>query len=195
MATLTRSRPERRDSVTEDIIKEREEHLQRLEFTASEAGEKEIILAAQLQKMGLGRRKAGGDARKHKSGEVGAGGRAKYLTSCARAPWPRLKHRLPEVALAGHSNCGKSTLLNALAGLGASNGPARVSDRAGWTDALFWYQMGKRPPVLTLVDLPGYGHAVADHRTVAAWGSACDDFLTRRVELARTCVLVDATRG
>lgn len=75
---------------------------------------------------------------------VGGGG--KDLTD-----WPTFKHMLPEVAFAGHSNCGKSSLVNAVAGLAPKRGLARVSDRAGWTDAIFFYQLGKKPPVLTMV--------------------------------------------
>ena len=59
------------------------------------------------------------------------------------------------------SNCGKSSLVNALTGLGHKKGPASVSDRAGWTDQIGFFQLGKKPPKITLVDFPGYGFAVA----------------------------------
>jgi GTP-binding protein EngB required for normal cell division len=52
---------------------------------------------------------------------------------------------------AGHSNVGKSTLINALVGAEAGKGPAKVSDRAGWTNAINFFQVGKKPPVMTLV--------------------------------------------
>lgn len=65
--------------------------------------------------------------------------------------WPMFDHLLPEIALAGHSNCGKSTLINALAGIEPKRGPASVSDRAGWTEKIEFYRIGKKPPILTLV--------------------------------------------
>lgn len=55
------------------------------------------------------------------------------------------------MAAAGHTNCGKSTLMNALSGIHPRRGPASTSDRAGWTDLIGFYQVGKDPPVLTLV--------------------------------------------
>ena len=79
------------------------------------------------------------------SGEGGGGG------SSNSNAWPRFRHMLPEVAFAGHSNCGKSSLINALSGMAPKRGVARVSDRAGWTDAIFFYQIGKKPPLITMV--------------------------------------------
>lgn len=77
-------------------------------------------------------------------------GFATYLGSASKA-WPLFKHMVPEVAFAGHSNCGKSSLVNAVSGLAPKKGVARVSDRAGWTDMISFYQIGKKPPLLILV--------------------------------------------
>ena len=71
-----------------------------------------------------------------------------HVASASRPPWPLFKHLLPEVALAGHSNSGKSTLVNALVGTLPSKGPAKVSDRAGWTDQLCFYRVSKPVHVL-----------------------------------------------
>jgi GTP-binding protein len=109
--------------------------------------------------------------------------------------WPSFKHMLPEVAFAGHSNCGKSSLVNAVAGLAPQRGLARVSDRAGWTDAIFFYQLGKKPPVITLADLPGYGHAVASVQQKRRWRKMTHDYLSSREVLSLCCVLVDSVRG
>lgn len=78
-------------------------------------------------------------------------GFATYLAASSGKDWPRFRHMLPEVAFAGHSNCGKSSLINAISGMAPKRGVARVSDRAGWTDAIFFYQLGKKPPLLNMV--------------------------------------------
>lgn len=58
------------------------------------------------------------------------------------------------------------------------------------------FQIGKRPPVLTLVDVPGYGHAVADAAARAEWTRMTRECLrSRRLVVARCCVLVDSSRG
>ena len=90
---------------------------------------------------------------------------------------------------------GKSTLVNALVGVAPNKGPAGVSDRAGWTDQLCFFQLGKRPPILTLVDLPGYGHAVASREQRLRWTKMTTSYLTTRPVLSRCHVLVDSTRG
>lgn len=137
--------------------------------------------------LGLGRKQTGKDTpryRQQQEGEaIGAAGFATYLAASSggdREGWPSFKHMLPEVAMAGHSNCGKSSLVNALAGLAPKRGPARVSDRAGWTDAVFFYQLGKRPPLLTLADLPGYGHAVASVQQKRRWREMTHGYLRER---------------
>jgi GTP-binding protein len=97
--------------------------------------------------------------------------------------------------VAGHSNSGKSTLVNVLAGYDSRKGPAKTSDRAGWTDQICFYQLGKRPPVLVLADLPGYGHAIADAAAKREWQNMTRDYLGNRIVLSRCCVLVDCSRG
>jgi len=85
--------------------------------------------------------------------------------------------------------------VNALTGLGHRKGPAGVSDRAGWTDQICFYQLGKRPPKITLVDFPGYGFAVATVDQKRRWKAMTTDYLSSRVILSCCCVLVDSSRG
>ena len=113
----------------------------------------------------------------------------------AQRNWPIFKHLLPEIAFAGHSNCGKSSLVNALTGLGAHKGPASVSDRAGWTNQISFFQLGRIPPKLTLVDFPGYGFAVATMEQKRNWKMMTTDYLKSREILSCCYVLVDCTRG
>jgi GTP-binding protein len=59
-----------------------------------------------------------------------------------------------------------------------------------------FYQIGRKPPVLTLADLPGYGHAVANRAMQKEWRRMIKDYLSgARQQLCRCCVLIDATRG
>ncbi len=96
---------------------------------------------------------------------------------------------LPEVAFAGRSNVGKSSLLNALVGRRAL---ARTSKTPGRTRELNFFELGQR---LTLVDLPGYGYAAAPRKKVAAWTELVRDYLRGRPNLMRVCLLVDARHG
>ena len=108
--------------------------------------------------MSLGRRPKNNDTYKSYRSEdgksahttIGARGVALHLGAFTSS-WPIFDHLLPEIAFAGHSNCGKSTLINALAGIEPKKGPASVSDRAGWTERVSFYRIGKKPPILTLV--------------------------------------------
>ncbi|MGB8274493.1 MAG: ribosome biogenesis GTP-binding protein YihA/YsxC [Alphaproteobacteria bacterium] len=93
---------------------------------------------------------------------------------------------LPEVAFAGRSNVGKSSLLNALTG---RRSLARTSVTPGRTRQLNFFSLGSR---LTLVDLPGYGYARASKREIAAWTALTEAYLRGRVALRRVCLLVDA---
>lgn len=95
----------------------------------------------------------------------------------------------PEIAFAGRSNVGKSSLLNALAGRKAL---ARISKTPGRTQQLNFFDLGGR---LTLVDLPGYGYARVSRSRVEAWTRVLKAFLRGRVPLRRVCLLVDARHG
>lgn len=96
---------------------------------------------------------------------------------------------LPEVAVAGRSNVGKSSLLNALVG---RQGLARTSKTPGRTQELNFFRVGGE---LMLVDLPGYGYAQAPKAKVEAWNRLIRDYLRGRPNLARVLVLIDARHG
>src|SRR5262249_32577037 len=94
-----------------------------------------------------------------------------------------------EIALAGRSNVGKSSLINALTN---RNALARTSHTPGRTQELIFFS-GAGP--LTLVDMPGYGYAAAPKAKVAAWTALIHAYLRGRANLARVYVLVDARHG
>jgi GTP-binding protein len=94
-----------------------------------------------------------------------------------------------EIALAGRSNVGKSSLINALTG---RKNLARISRTPGRTQELIFFNGGG---VLTLVDMPGYGYAAAAKDKIAAWTELIHAYLRGRANLARIYVLVDARHG
>src|SRR6266542_1997257 len=94
-----------------------------------------------------------------------------------------------EIAFAGRSNVGKSSLINALAGRKAL---ARTSHTPGRTQELIFFGAGKP---LTLVDMPGYGYAEAPKAKVMAWTALIHAYLAGRQNLARVYVLIDARHG
>jgi GTP-binding protein len=117
-------------------------------------------------------------------------GRVEFLLSA-----PALKFlpepELPEVAFAGRSNVGKSSLLNALTGRKAI---ARASVTPGRTQELNFFEVGE-PTQLRLVDMPGYGYAKAPLAVVEKWRRLIRDYLRGRVVLKRALVLIDSRHG
>lgn len=96
---------------------------------------------------------------------------------------------LPEIAFAGRSNVGKSSLINALTG---RRSLARTSNTPGRTRQINFFDLGQR---LMIVDLPGYGFAKAPKGEIARWTALIDAYLRGRVELRLVCVLIDARHG
>ncbi len=96
-----------------------------------------------------------------------------------------------EVAFAGRSNVGKSSLINALTG---RNGLARTSHTPGRTQELIFFE-GPEQAGFRLVDMPGYGYAAAPKAKVASWTALIHRFLQGRSNLARVYVLIDARHG
>lgn len=97
-----------------------------------------------------------------------------------------------EVAFAGRSNVGKSSLINALTG---RNALARTSHTPGRTQELIFFHDTAAPNKLRLVDMPGYGYAAAPKTQVASWTALIHKFLQGRANLARVYVLIDSRHG
>ncbi len=105
-----------------------------------------------------------------------------------------------EVAFAGRSNVGKSSLINALTN---RNGLARTSNTPGRTQELNFFDVGvtelergeSTPPLFRLVDMPGYGYAKAPKDVVKQWRFLINDYLRGRAVLKRALVLVDSRHG
>ena len=96
---------------------------------------------------------------------------------------------LPEVAFAGRSNVGKSSLLNALLG---RQGLARTSNTPGRTRELNYFLVGEG---LYVVDMPGYGYARASKSLVRGWNHLIQDYLRGRTQLKRVFLLIDSRHG
>jgi GTP-binding protein len=95
----------------------------------------------------------------------------------------------PEIAFAGRSNVGKSSLINALTGRSAL---ARTSHTPGRTQALNFFALGDK---LNLVDMPGYGYSAVGKEKSAAWVKLVRDYLRGRPTLLRAFLLIDGRRG
>ena len=96
---------------------------------------------------------------------------------------------LPEIAFAGRSNVGKSSLVNALTGRKAI---ARTSHTPGRTQQINFFDLGGR---MMIADLPGYGYAKAPKDQVAKWTRLVNAYLKGRQELRRVLMLIDARHG
>ena len=96
---------------------------------------------------------------------------------------------LPEVAFAGRSNVGKSSLINALTG---RTNIARTSQTPGRTREVNFFNLADR---LMLADLPGFGYAKAPKGVVKQWTRLVEHYLRGRPNLRRACLLVDARRA
>ena len=94
-----------------------------------------------------------------------------------------------EIAFAGRSNVGKSSLINALTN---HKDLARTSNTPGRTQQINFFNLGKQ---LTIADLPGYGYAKAPRETVRQWTNFVGDYLQGRMLLRRACLLIDGRHG
>ena len=113
---------------------------------------------------------------------------ARFLAGASTAAaFPR--DTLPEIAFAGRSNVGKSSLVNALTGRRTL---ARTSNTPGRTRQINFFDLDER---LRLVDLPGYGYAEAPKIEVRRWTALLRRYLQTRTALRRVCLLIDSRRG
>ncbi len=117
---------------------------------------------------------------------------ASFVTSASTpegfpAPGP------PEIAFAGRSNVGKSSLINTLVGV---KGLARTSSTPGRTRLLNWFKViPPSGPELAFVDLPGYGYAKVSKTMRAGFGTLIESYVVAREALALMIVIIDARRG
>lgn len=106
------------------------------------------------------------------------------ISAVRRTQYPNT--HMPEIALAGRSNVGKSSLINKVLN---RKSLARVSGTPGKTVTINFYNVDNQ---LMLVDLPGYGYAARSKKEVEAWGSMINEYLESRPQLCQVVQLVDA---
>lgn len=116
-------------------------------------------------------------------------GQHEFMLGVAQLSQLPITH-LGEIAFAGRSNVGKSSLINALT---ARRALARTSNTPGRTQQLNFFNIG--PEAFILVDMPGYGYAKVSKTKIAAWTKTLKDYLRGRVNLRLACVLVDGRHG
>lgn len=114
--------------------------------------------------------------------------KARFVTSAAEAKqFP--PENLPEIAVVGRSNVGKSSLINTLTG---QSGLARTSRTPGRTRLVNWFEIDGK---FHLVDLPGYGYAEVSREMRESWRPLIENYLSERKTLAGVLLLVDVRRG
>ena len=113
-----------------------------------------------------------------------------FVTSAA-SPKDFPPPTLPELAVVGRSNVGKSSLINALVG---QEGLARTSRTPGRTQLINWFHVDAQPK-FHLVDLPGYGYAEVSRATREGWRPLIEGYLDGRASLAGVVLLIDIRRG
>lgn len=114
--------------------------------------------------------------------------RARFITSAAKpAQFP--PESLPELAVVGRSNVGKSSLINALTG---HANLARTSRTPGRTRLVNWFEVNEK---FLLVDLPGYGYAEVSRDMRESWRPLIESYLSERKTLAGVLLLIDVRRG
>lgn len=112
----------------------------------------------------------------------------KFIAGAASiASLPKMTH--PEIAFIGRSNCGKSSLINALVG---QKSLVRTSQNPGATRQINFFLLADK---LMLADMPGYGFAKVSKKQKAEWNKLITHYLVGRQSLQRTCLLIDARRG
>jgi GTP-binding protein len=113
---------------------------------------------------------------------------AKFIISAAQ-PSDFPPSRLPELAVVGRSNVGKSSLINSLVG---QDGLARTSRTPGRTRLVNWFEVDGK---FHLVDLPGYGYAEVKKDVRESWRPLIETYLDKREALSGVLLLIDVRRG